>query len=192
MRLAEFAGVFAVVVLLIVDGIYSVGLAEAGVVTRFGRFRRIVGPGRHWRLPIDRVAAIVDLRASRMHLKMGTRTKDGVVITIPIEIETRVNPEKVYEAWSQLPHAGPHVLAQAEEVVLERMRSLTLDELFASQTGIAGTLKHSLDTVLKPLGHQVVRVQVTGAVPNNLEDSRKYKGQLVRMGESERASERVA
>lgn len=177
--IAECGGVLALVLLLLVTGIYTIGMAEAGVVTRFGRFREVVGPGTHWKLPIDRLASVVDLRATEMHLKMGTRTRDGAIITIPITIETRVNPEMVFEAWSQLPEAGPHVLAKAEQVVLERLRSLTLDELFASQTGIAGTLKQALDETLRPLGHEVVRVQVTGAVPNNLEDARQYKGRLV-------------
>jgi regulator of protease activity HflC (stomatin/prohibitin superfamily) len=157
-------------------------MAESVVVTRFGRFHRVVGPGAHWKLPIDRVAAMVDLRASQMNLKMATRTKDGVIITIPIMIETRVNPEMVYEAWSQLPDPGPLVRAQAEQVVLGRLRSLTLDELFGSQTGIAGTLRRVLDESLMPLGHEVVRVQVTGAVPNNLEDARQYTGRLVEAG----------
>jgi regulator of protease activity HflC (stomatin/prohibitin superfamily) len=176
--IAECGILVAVVVFLVVTGTYTIGVAEAGVVSRLGRFHRVVGTGAHWRLPIDRLAAIVDLRSSQMNLKMATRTKDGVIITIPITIETRVNPKMVYEAWSQLPDPGPHVQEQAEKVVLSRLRSLTLDELFASQTGIAGTLRQVLDANLKPLGYEVVRVQVTGAVPNNLEEGRRYSGRL--------------
>ena len=180
--IVECVGVLALVLVIVVVGIYSVGIAEAGVVTRFGRFHRVVGPGVHWKPPIDRLIMIMDLRASQMNLKMATRTKDGAMITIPIMIETRVNPEMVYEAWSQLPDPGPHVREQAEVVVLGRLRSLTLDELFASQTGIAGTLRQVMEGNLRPLGYEVVRVQVTGAVPNNLEDARQYLGRLVEAG----------
>jgi regulator of protease activity HflC (stomatin/prohibitin superfamily) len=180
--IAGCGGVLAVLLLIMVTGIYTVGIAEAAVVTRFGRFRRISGPGAHWRLPIDRLAAKVNLRASKMELKMATRTKDGVVITIPIAIETRVNPDMVYEAWSNLPEPGPFVRGLAEQLVLGRLRSMTLDELFASQTGIAGTLRRALDESLKPIGYEVVRVLVTGAVPNNLEDARQYMGRLVETG----------
>lgn len=180
--IAACAGLLAVSLVIVVTGTFKVGMAEAGVLTRFGRFHRVVGPGRHWRPPIDRLAAMVDLRASQMNLKMATRTKDGVIITIPIAIETRVNPEMVYEAWSELPDPGVYVRAHAEQVVLERLRSLTLDELFASQTGIAGTLKRSLEEKLKPLGYAVVRVQVTGAVPNDLEEARQYTGRLGETG----------
>jgi regulator of protease activity HflC (stomatin/prohibitin superfamily) len=187
---SECGELAAVVVVLLVTGIYRIGMAEAGVVKRLGRFHRVVSSGTHWRSPIDQVAGIVDLRATKMQLKMGARTKDGVIITIPIAIETRVNPEMVWEAWSQLPDPGAHVRAQAEQVVLERLRSLTLDELFASQTGIAGTLKRALDENLRPLGHAVVRVQVTGAVPNNLEDARQYTGRLVGPGGGDCVAER--
>ena len=180
--IAECVGLLAFVLLLLVMGIYKVGLYEAGVVTRLGRFHRVAVAGMHWKLPIDRLITTVDLRASKMNLKMATRTKDGVIITVPITIETRVNPGMVFEAWSQLPDPGQHVREQAEQVVLGRLRSLTLDELFASQTGIAGTLRQVLEGDLAPLGYEVVRVQVTGAVPNNLEDARRYLGRLVEAG----------
>jgi regulator of protease activity HflC (stomatin/prohibitin superfamily) len=180
--IAECAGLVAVFLVIVVTGIFKVGMGEAGLVTRFGRFHRVVGSGPHWKLPMDRLAAIVDLRVSQMNLKMATRTKDGVIITVPILIETRVNPEMVYEAWVQLPDPGPHVRAEAERVVMGRLRSLTLDELFASQTGIAGTLKRALEENLNPLGYVVVRVQVTGAAPNNLEDVRQYAGRLGEAG----------
>jgi len=180
--IAECVGLLAFVLLLLVMGIYKVGLYEGGVVTRLGRFHRVAVAGMHWKLPIDRLITTVDLRASKMNLKMATRTKDGVIITVPITIETRVNPGMVFEAWSQLPDPGQHVREQAEQVVLGRLRSLTLDELFASQTGIAGTLRQVLEVDLAPLGYEVVRVQVTGAVPNNLEDARRYLGRLVEAG----------
>ena len=180
--IAGCAGVLAVLLLIVVTGIYTVGIVEAAVLIRFGRFRRIVGPGLHWRMPIDRLAAKVNLRANKIELKMATRTKDAAVITIPIAIETRVNPEMVYEAWANLPDPAPFVQAQAERLLLGRLRSMTLDELFSSRTGIAGTLRRALDESLKPLGYEVVRVQVTGAVPNNLEDARQYTGRLVDTG----------
>jgi regulator of protease activity HflC (stomatin/prohibitin superfamily) len=174
--------VLAILFLIALRGIYTVRVAEAAVVMRLGRFHRVVSAGAHWMPPIDWVGAKVDLRTSQMTLKMATRTKDGVVITIPIAIETRVNPEMVYEAWSKLHDPGAFVRAQAEELVLGRLRSMTLDELFASQTGIAGTLRRALDESLNPLGYEVVRVQVTGTAPNNLEDARRYTGRLVETG----------
>jgi regulator of protease activity HflC (stomatin/prohibitin superfamily) len=177
--IAECGGLLAVLLLIVVTGTYSVGVAEAGVVTRFGRFHRVVGSGTHWKPPIDRVAAMVDLRANQMNLKMATRTRDGAIITIPIAIETRVKPEMVYEAWSKLPDPGPHVRQLAEQLVLGHLRAVTLDELFASQTGIAGTLRRVLGDSLEPLGYEVLRVQVTGAVPNNLEDVHQYTGRLL-------------
>jgi regulator of protease activity HflC (stomatin/prohibitin superfamily) len=180
--MVECGGLALGLMVILVMGIFRVGVSEAGVVTRFGRFHRVVHSGMHWRAPIDRVAAVLDLRTVQMNLKMGTRTKDGVIITIPIRIETRVNPEMVYEAWRELPDAGAHIRGQAEQVVLDRLRSLTLDELFASQTGIAGTLRRVLEENLKPLGYVVVRVQVTGAAPNDLEEARQYSGQLIETG----------
>ena len=57
----------------------------------------------NWKRPIfDTVAGIVSLRVNQITLTMETKTKDNVFVTIPISVQNRVRPEKVYDAYYKL------------------------------------------------------------------------------------------
>ena len=48
------------------------------------------------------MAGTVSLGANQITLTMETRTKDNVLVTIPISAQNRVRPEKVYDAYYKL------------------------------------------------------------------------------------------
>ena len=73
--------------------------AEIAVITRFGKFLRVAEPGLNWKRPFfDSVTGTVSLRVNQITLTMETKTKDNVFVTIPISVQNRVRPEKVYDA----------------------------------------------------------------------------------------------
>jgi regulator of protease activity HflC (stomatin/prohibitin superfamily) len=77
-----------------------VGTAEVALITRFGKFLRVAEPGLNWKRPFfDTVAGTVSLRGNQITLTMETKTKDNVFVTIPISVQNRVRPEKVYDAY---------------------------------------------------------------------------------------------
>jgi regulator of protease activity HflC (stomatin/prohibitin superfamily) len=94
-----------IVVILIVGllSFFTVQTAQVAVITRFGKFLRVAEPGLNWKWPfIDRVAGRVSLRVNQITLTMETKTKDNVFVTIPISVQNRVRPEKVYDAFYKL------------------------------------------------------------------------------------------
>ena len=94
----------AVIVLYIVlSSFFTVRTSQVAVVTRFGKFLRVAQPGLNWKVPvIDAVAGIVTLRVNQITLTMETKTKDNVFVTIPISVQNRVRPEKVFDAYYKL------------------------------------------------------------------------------------------
>jgi regulator of protease activity HflC (stomatin/prohibitin superfamily) len=70
------------------------------------RFRQVSAGGRsgiELEVPyFDTVAGIVSLRVNQITLTMETKTKDNVFVTIPISVQNRVRPEKVYDAYYKL------------------------------------------------------------------------------------------
>jgi len=57
----------------------------------------------NWKRPFfDTVAGMVSLRVNQISLTMETKTKDNVFVTIPISVQNRVRPEKVYDAFYKL------------------------------------------------------------------------------------------
>ena len=79
-------GVLALFALILILGsFFTVSTAQVAVITRFGKFLRIADPGLNWKIPIfDNVSGIVSLRVNHISLKMETKTKDNVFVTIPI------------------------------------------------------------------------------------------------------------
>jgi regulator of protease activity HflC (stomatin/prohibitin superfamily) len=155
--LSTFLGVF-----------FTVKTAEVAVVVRFGKFLRIAEPGLNLKVPlIDRVAGKVSLRVNQITLTMETKTKDNVFVTIPISVQNRVRPEAVYDAFYKLADPTAQIQSYVEQVILGHVPGMTLDEVFASQSGIAAAVKKELDTDMAGFGYEIVNVLVTDIVPDD-------------------------
>jgi regulator of protease activity HflC (stomatin/prohibitin superfamily) len=162
------SGLVAFLVLaLILGNFFTVDTAQVAVITRFGRFLRIAKPGLNWKWPfIDRIAGRVSLRVNQISLTMETKTKDNVFVTVPISVQSRVHPDKVFDAYYKLSNPVEQIQSYVEQVILGHVPGMTLDEVFASQSGIAAAVKHELDADMAGFGYEIVNVLVTDIVPD--------------------------
>jgi len=151
----------------ILGSFFTVNTAQVAVVTRFGKFLRIAEPGLNWKMPyFDTVAGLVSLRVNQITLTMETKTKDNVFVTIPISVQNRVRPEKVYDAYYKLSDPVAQIKSYVEQVILGHVPGMTLDEVFASQSSIAAAVKQELDADMATFGYEIVNVLVTDIVPD--------------------------
>jgi regulator of protease activity HflC (stomatin/prohibitin superfamily) len=156
---------FALVTIL--GSFFTVRTAEVAVITRFGKFRRVAEPGLNWKTPyLESVAGTVSLRVNQITLTMETKTKDNVFVTIPISVQNRVRPEKVYDAYYKLSDPVAQIKSYVEQVILGHVPGMTLDEVFASQSSIAAAVKLELDADMSAFGYEIVNVLVTDIVPD--------------------------
>jgi regulator of protease activity HflC (stomatin/prohibitin superfamily) len=152
---------------LILGSFFTVRTAEVAVITRFGKFLRIADPGLNWKVPFfDTVAGRVSLRVNQITLTMETKTKDNVFVTIPISVQNRVRPEKVYDAYYKLADPVAQIQSYVEQVILGHVPGMTLDDVFASQSSIAAAVKQELDADMATFGYEIVNVLVTDIVPD--------------------------
>ena len=160
--------VLAIIVLsLILGSFFTVSTAEVAVLTRFGKFLRVAEAGLNWKAPyLDTVAGIVSLRVNQITLTMETKTKDNVFVTIPISVQNRVRPERVYDAFYKLSDPVAQIKSYVEQVILGHVPGMTLDEVFASQSSIAAAVKQELDSDMAAFGYEIVNVLVTDIVPD--------------------------
>src|SRR5260370_10925493 len=122
---------------LILASFFTVRTAEVAVITRFGKFLRVAKPGLNWKRPFfDSVAGLVTLRVNQITLTMETKTKDNVFVTIPISVQNRVRPEKVYDAYYKLSDPVAQIKSYVEQVILGHVPGMTLDEVFPTQSSI--------------------------------------------------------
>src|SRR5580693_9564101 len=151
----------------ILGSFFTVNTAQVAVITRFGKFLRVAEPGLNWKWPfIDSVAVRISLRVNQISLTMETKTKDNVFVTIPISVQNRVRPEKAFDAYYKLSNPTEQIQSYVEQVILGHVPSMTLDEVFASQSGIAAAVKRELDTDMSEFGYEIVNVLVTDIVPD--------------------------
>ena len=152
---------------LIFSSFFTVNTAQVAVITRFGKFLRVAEPGLNWKRPFfDSVAGMVSLRVNQITLTMETKTKDNVFVTIPISVQNRVRPEKVYDAYYKLADPTAQIQSYVEQVILGHVPGMTLDEVFASQSSIAAAVKQELDADMSGFGYEIVNVLVTDIVPD--------------------------
>jgi regulator of protease activity HflC (stomatin/prohibitin superfamily) len=160
--------VVAIIVLTLVLGsFFTVNTAQVAVITRFGKFLRVADPGLNWKMPyFDSVSGMVSLRVNQITLTMETKTKDNVFVTIPISVQNRVRPEKVYDAFYKLADPVAQIQSYVEQVILGHVPGMTLDEVFASQSSIASAVKQELDADMATFGYEIVNVLVTDIIPD--------------------------
>lgn len=152
---------------VIFGSFFTVNTAEVAVITRFGKFLRIADAGLNWKSPFfDTVAGRVSLRVIQITLTMETKTKDNVFVTIPISVQNRVRPEKVFDAYYKLADPVAQIKSYVEQVILGHVPGMTLDEVFASQSSIAAAVKQELDADMAGFGYEIVNVLVTDIVPD--------------------------
>jgi regulator of protease activity HflC (stomatin/prohibitin superfamily) len=162
-----FCFVLFFVLFAVFGSFFTVRTAEVAIVTRFGQFLNIAEPGLNWKMPfIDTVAGRISLRINQITLTMETKTKDNVFVTIPISVQNRVRPEKVYDAYYKLSNPAEQIQSYVEQVILGHVPGMTLDEVFASQSGIASAVKKELDADMAGFGYEIVNVLVTDIVPD--------------------------
>jgi regulator of protease activity HflC (stomatin/prohibitin superfamily) len=156
-----------ILLIIILSSFFTVRTAEVAVITRFGKFLRVADPGLNFKVPIfDKVTGIVSLRVNQITLTMETKTKDNVFVTIPISVQNRVRPEKVYDAYYKLSDPVAQIKSYVEQVILGHVPGMTLDEVFASQSSIAAAVKQELDADMATFGYEIVNVLVTDIVPD--------------------------
>jgi regulator of protease activity HflC (stomatin/prohibitin superfamily) len=163
--------IFGFVVFLVLSAIlgsfFTVDTAQVAIITRFGKFLRVANPGLNWKWPmIDSIAGRISLRVNQITLTMETKTKDNVFVTIPISVQNRVRPENAFDAFYKLSNPAQQIQAYVEQVILGHVPGMTLDEVFASQSGIAAAVKQELDADMAGFGYEIVNVLVTDIVPD--------------------------
>lgn len=162
-----FVIVAIVVVYLVFASFFTVATAQVAVVTRFGKFQRVAQPGLNWKVPlIDSVQGRMSLRVQQIKLQMETKTQDNVFVAIPISVQTQVRPDAVYDAFYKLTDPASQIQSYVEQVILGHVPGMTLDEVFASQSGIAAAVKKELDADMTGFGYEIVNVLVTDIIPD--------------------------
>lgn len=159
----------ALVVLAIVLGaFFTIETAHVGIVQRLGKFSRVAAPGLNFKVPfIEVLVARLSLQVKQLDVKVETKTKDNVFVQIPISVQYRVDPNRVYDAFYKLSDPIKQIESFVYNVILGHVPKLTLDQTFEQQAQIAIDVETSLDASMKDFGYSIVKALITDIVPDN-------------------------
>src|SRR5215471_18617360 len=130
--------VIVVVLFIVLGGVFTVDTAHAGIVQRLGKFLRIAAPGLNFKIPfIDNVVSRLSLQVQQLDVQVETKTKDNVFVHIPIAVQYKVDPDKIYDAFYKLSDPIKQIESFVYNVILGHVPKLTLDETFEQQAQIA-------------------------------------------------------
>jgi regulator of protease activity HflC (stomatin/prohibitin superfamily) len=147
---------------------FTIQTAHAGIIQRLGKFSRIADPGLNFKLPyIDALVRTLSLQVQQLDVKVETKTKDNVFVQIPISVQYRVSPDKVYDAFYKLSDPIKQIESFVYNVILGHVPRMTLDETFEQQAQIAVDVETSLDASMKEFGYTIVKSLITDIVPDN-------------------------
>jgi len=156
----------AVVVFLFL-GLFTVRQQTAGIVERFGKFKRIAGAGLNFKIPlIDRVAGRMSLRVQQLDVRVETKTKDNVFVFVIVSVQYFVIPEKVIDAFYKLQNADVQITSYVYDVVRARVPSILLDNVFETKDDIAQAVKAELEQIMDDFGYGILKTLVTDIDPD--------------------------
>lgn len=159
---------FSVVgLVLLVTSFFSVGQQTVGVVERFGKFVRIAKTGLNFKLPlIESVAKRLSLAVQQMVVKIETKTKDNVFVTVHVTVQYYVLENKLFEAFYKLSNAKAQIESYVLDTVRGQVPKMDLDHVFENKDEIATAVKQGLSGSMADYGFGFQSALVTEIDPD--------------------------
>eukprot|EP00760_Papus_ankaliazontas_P024291 PhM_4_TR2210/c0_g1_i1/m.8836 len=146
---------------------FSVRTGEAGVVEEMGKFMYVAEPGFHCLKPcIQNVSGHVSLRTQHAPIRVDTKTKDNVFVSLSVSIMFQIEPAKVEQAYYSLSEPRQQVESFVHNSIRGQIPQYTLDEAFRLRHEIAKALKMDLDEQMGKYGYVIIGALVTGVDPD--------------------------
>ena len=162
------AGIAAVLLLIVFfSSFYIVQQQSIAIVERFGKFKRAVNPGLHWKLPlgIDRVATRMQLRVQQNHMEIETKTKDNVFVNLRLAVHFQVDTAKVVDAYYKLYDPVRQLTSYVEDAIRSSLPKYTLDESYEKEDDIAKDVFESVSREMASYGYTIIRTLITSIEP---------------------------
>lgn len=169
---------FVICLVVVITGAYTVKQQTFVIIERLGKFKKIVGPGFHVKIPIvDKIANRVDMRTHQSEFNITAKTKDNVNISMKISSQYKVDDtDNVLDGVYRSYYALSDPIQQMESYLIDSLRSSvpqhTLDDVYEKKDNIASTVNASVKELMKQYGFIVVSTLITGIIlPEDVEVS---------------------
>jgi regulator of protease activity HflC (stomatin/prohibitin superfamily) len=158
----------AVILPGLITSFYTVEQQTAAIIERFGKFKKVKGPGINAKIPfgIDKIVARPSLRIQQLDLVMESKTKDDVTVKLQLAIQFVIpDIEKVFDAHYKLTEPHKQMDAWVFDVVRSKVPFLELNEVYENKDEIAKDVEERLKERMHLYGFEIVRALVNDVIP---------------------------
>jgi regulator of protease activity HflC (stomatin/prohibitin superfamily) len=158
----------AVIVMLVVGGLFVVKQWERTAVLRFGQIIRLAEPGLNFRIPIIESIYPVDMRMQPLRLdKQFTITKDNISVGIDAVVFMKVeDPQKTIVAIEDYKDG---VVKYTQTSLRDIIGKYKLNELLENREEVASALEKKVDELSKSWGVDITKAEIQDiALPEDM------------------------
>jgi len=154
-------------VILLLNGLFTVRQTTAAIVQRLGKFHSVAQSGLHFKIPVlDQIAGRVSLKIQQLDVPVETKTKDDVFVRLKVSVQFRVLPDNIYDAFYKLENPTEQITAYIFDVVRAEVPKMKLDDVFVRKDDIASAISNELQEAMNDYGYKIVRALVTDIDPD--------------------------
>lgn len=142
--------------------------SHTGLIEKLGKFNRVADPGCHCLNPCtERVSGVISLRVMPIPLRVESKTKDNVLLTVAVAVHYQVIEAKVVDAFYKFSNPYQQISDYASNVIRGQVPRYTVDEIFVVRDEIEKSLKAELDKNMERFGFNIVAALITDIDPND-------------------------
>jgi regulator of protease activity HflC (stomatin/prohibitin superfamily) len=133
----------------------------------WGKFHGVKQPGLHIMNPLSTsLAGKLSLRVQELHIRVETKSRDNVFLTMVVTIQYRVLESEVYKAFYELSMPEHQLQSYVFNNVRAQIPKYDLDALFTAKENISKTLKDELEAEMNEFGYTIVQTLITDIEPD--------------------------
>ena len=146
----------------VVSGIRIVHAHHRGVLERFGRYRKVIGPGPHLTLRLVHTLQTVDERERVHDVPVDVLTREDIPVSLDLAVLWECSDARrfVYDVGD----FGVAISRLLEHHVRGLVRQMSVDELLSGDNRLTDELTQSLDEVALTWGARVTRIELCQVV----------------------------
>lgn len=159
--------IIAILVILIVAGIFIVKEQTAVIIERFGKFRGVYHSGINFKIPfIDKKATTLNLRIQQLDVTVETKTLDNVFVNVRVSVQFHVIRAKAQEAYYSLDNPKGQISSYIFDDVRAEVPKLDLDDLFSKKDDIATAVRENVAEIMDDYGYAIIKTLITDIDPD--------------------------
>ena len=153
-------GIFLILLaLIILSGLRTVTEYKRLIIFRFGRYKRTVGPGIIYKLPLIEKTMEVDMRIKTLDIaKQDIITKDNIPITADTSVFYKViNPQY---ATTKIENFMRAVFNYTQGALRDVIGSMALDDILTQRERISQEIRSVVDEETREWGIEISQIKI--------------------------------